>query len=177
MKKALIALSIMLLMSTLAACGTETTAQAVPHPTPTRAPTATPTPIISPLLGTFTTTLTKQDLAGHPEYMNTQGVAMDLLGTWQLQFESNGYFVAINGLYYAGTQYVGTGRYTVTQNQLTITKDPKCYEFYGYQYGEQAEVDTYTWTLQGDTLTLKTAQDFCAARFKVFTTHPWHRQS
>src|SRR6266571_3021653 len=159
-------------------CG-GTTAPAASSATP--APSlSTPTsqPISSPLAGTYTTTITSNDLASHPDLMQQQGPdGMDLLGTWILKFKGNSNWTALNGDYISGRQYIGSGLYKVTSTQLIVVTDSKCLEFYGSLFGPDAQTSTYQWTIEGQTFTLKTEQDLCAARKLIFTSHPWQRQA
>jgi hypothetical protein len=180
MKKLLTLLCIIVLTSALGACGNDSPAapaRTVRTPTPVNILAATPTVVSSPLLGTYTTTIVMHDVASVPYFTtgnNGNVGGMDLLGEWTLNFKSDGYFLAFNGLYYSGEQYIGTGTYAVTGNRLTFTKDAKCWEFYGLD----ANQATYTWALRGNTtLTFHTASDLCAARLVVLTSHPWQRQS
>ena len=167
---------LILLMVILAACQ-----QAVPSTTTvqiTATPT-TPTPdISSPLIGTYTTIITSRDVAGHPE-LNTgpQGQnagGMALPGTWILTYRSDGIWLAQTN-FELGRQYIGTGKYSITQNQITLLTDSRCLEYYVPYYGPGAQSATYTWQLSGKTLVLQTASDLCLPRKIIMTSHPWMR--
>jgi hypothetical protein len=179
MKKMSWLLCLVVLMNVVVACGGATIPASSSAATQTLSlstPTGQPAP--SPLAGTYTTTITRNDLASHPDLMEQQGPGgMDLLGTWVLKFNNNSNWTALNGDYISGRQYIGSGIFKVTSNQLTVVTDSKCLEFYGPLFGPDAQTSTYTWTISGQTLTLKTAQDLCAARKLIFTSHAWARQA
>ncbi len=141
---------------------------AVPH-----TPTAIPA-ISSQLIGLYTTTITSRDVAGHPE-LDTAGMkenagGMALPGTWTLSYRSDGIWLAQDSIEW-GRQYIGTGPFSVSKNQVTLVNDSKCLEYYGLQ----AQSATYSWRLSGDKLVLQTASDFCLPRKIVLVSHPWTR--
>ena len=157
-------------------------AQTTPSVSPvhkTNAPQVTPTPhIVSPLLGAYTTTVTHQDVVGHPEldtgWQKGNAGGMALPGTWTLTFRSDGIWVAQDDNEY-GRQYIGTGMYIVTPNKVTLVTDSKCLEYYVPFYGPQAQSATYIWRLSGSKLVLQTTQDSCVPRKIVLSSHPWTR--
>lgn len=176
MKKVLWLLCLIVLVNLLQACGNTTlpaARTAIPAPS-LRTPTSQP--ISSPLTGTYITTITNKDLASHPDLMQQQGPGgMDFLGTWTLRLNRNGNWTALNGDYISGRQYIGSGLYRATSTQLIVLTDSKCLEFYGLIFSPDAQTSTYKWTIAGQTLTLKTEEDQCAARKLIFTSHTWQR--
>lgn len=180
-KKFLVGLIIIVLLSLEVACSGPTASS---HP---RTATATPAIYVhtppphtdSPLVGVYTTTITRRDLVSHPEFMEPQPPrgGMNILGTWKLYLKSDGNYIALNGNYWSGEQYVGTGFYTVTQNHLNILTDAKCLEFYVPFIGPSAESAMYTWSLQKNILKLQAIRDLCPVRNMVFTLHPWVKES
>lgn len=173
------ALAFFLLMSLLAGCSSATSAPAssgvITHPT------ATPTSfgVNSPLVGTYTTTITPKDVVGHREFDNPSlppsSTTVYLPGLWVLSFRNDGIWIA-QGSTELNNQYIGTGRYQVTASQVTLVTDSKCLEYYVPYYGPGAQSATYTWTIHGKTLVLRTAQDLCAPRKIVLSSHPWTLQ-
>ncbi len=178
MPKSLRIFFLVLLVVVLAAC-----TQAAPSGGPVRSTLApaTPTPhISSPLIGTYTTTITSRDVAGHPEldtgFMKENAGGMALRGTWILIYRSDGIWIAQDSAEW-GRQYIGTGVYSISGNQVTLLTDSKCLEYYVPLYGTDAQSATYTWQLSGKTLVLRTARDLCLPREIVLASHPWTRLS
>jgi hypothetical protein len=169
-------LVLFLLISLLVACSGATSSSGVRiHPT------ATPTSIMmnSPLIGTYVTTITRKDVAGHLEFYDPSSpssTSMYLPGLWVLTFRNDGIWIA-QGSTDLNNQYIGTGHYQVTPSQVTLVTDARCLEYYVPYYGSQAQSATYTWRIRGKTLVLQTAQDLCAPRKIVLSSHPWTSQS
>ena len=171
-------LVLFLLMSLLAACSGATSSPASGvriHPT------ATPTSdmIHSPLVGIYVTTITPKDVAGHLEFYDPaapSSTSMYLPGLWVLTFRTDGIWIA-QGSTDLNNQYIGTGHYQVTPSQVTFVTDARCLEYYVPYYGSQAQSATYTWRIRGKTLVLQAAQDPCAPRKIVLSSHPWTSQS
>lgn len=139
----------------------------------------TPTPdISSPLLGTYTTAIIGQDIAGYPELdtgnMKENAGGMALRGQWVLDYRSDGIWLAQDNAEW-GRQYIGTGHYSITDHQVTLLTDSKCLEYYVPYYGAAAQSATYSWQLSGTTLTLHTASDLCIPRRIVLESHSWTR--
>ena len=174
------ALVLFLLTSLLAACSGATSVPASSHVN--ILPTATPTSfgVNSPLVGTYTTTITPKDVAGHREFDNTSlppsSTTMYLPGLWVLTFRNDSIWIA-QGSTNLNNQYIGTGKYQVTPSQVTLVTDSKCLEYYVPYYGASAQSATYTWSIHGERLLLQTAQDLCAPRKIVLSSHPWMLQS
>jgi len=168
---------LVLFLCMLAACS-----NAAPsvQPRVSASPTPMPVAISSALLGTYTTTIVERDVASHPEldtaWQGTNAGGMALPGTWILTFRSDGVWIAEDSVGY-GRQYIGTGIYTVTQNQVTLKTDSKCLEYYVPYYGPEAQSATYIWRLSGQKLILQTVRDLCTPRKIVLVSHPWTRQS
>jgi hypothetical protein len=168
--------SLVLLLFVLEAC--QQAAPSVGSVQATVVLTTPPPAISSPLIGTYTTIITSQDLAGHPELdtsdMRENAGGMDLPGTWTLTYRSDAVWLAQDNRGW-GRQYIGTGFYRITQNQVTLLTDSKCLEYYVPYYGPEAQSATYRWQLSGTTLVLQTANDFCLPRKIVLTSHHWTR--
>lgn len=95
------------------------------------------------------------------------------LGTWLIEFDSDGYYTALGNNSSTSEQYVGLGQYTVTANQLMVS-DAKCWEF----NGPKARTAMYSWTLEGRMLKLKVVGgDLCPAGKLLFTSHPLVKQA
>ena len=166
----------LLLVIVLAGCQ-----QAAPLPASVQATATpvTPTPdISSPLIGTYTTTITGQDIVDHPELdtgdQKGNAGGMALRGIWTLIYRSDGIWIAQDNNEY-GRQYIGTGHFSVSDHQVMLLTDSKCLEYYVPYYGVGAQFATYTWQLNGTTLTLRTASDLCTPRHIVLASHPWNR--
>ena len=170
--------SLILLVVVLGACQ-----QAAPPTAPVQV-TVVPTPptsaISSPLIGTYTTVITSQDVAGHPELdtgaQKENAGGMALPGTWVLTYRSDGIWLAQDNQEW-GRQYIGTGVYSITHNQVTLLTDSKCLEYYVPYYGPEAQSATYSWQLHGKVLVLQTGKDLCLPRKIVLSSHPWTRQT
>jgi len=139
--------------------------QTTSSPTPTATPTPTPTPtsvvITSPIVGTYTVTITQQDVASMPDL----AVAV---GHWTLTLRNDGVHVFSN----ADDGDLVHGTYQVSPGQVSFTDLMVCAE----SYGSDAATGTYSWTLQGKTLILRAKVDSCPNRKLVLTTHPWVKQ-
>ena len=163
MKRTPLLLGVLLLVSLLAACGGG--AASTPAASPTKAvPVSTPTPtrevIASPIVGTYSTTITKQDAA------SMHASSLDIgLHTWS--FNDDGTFswreFGPNG----GTS---TGRYQVSQAALSVTDSSYCANAFN------APTGTYSWVLKGNMLILQVKDDACLDRQFVLTAHPLLRQ-
>lgn len=162
-------------MSLLAACGnTPTTPPQSNHPAIW---VHTPPPHTnSALVGTYTTTITKQDgiaLLSLPAVTFKDDAGTLGLGLWIIQFRNDGYFTAESSYNNGPDVYVGFGQYVVTGNTLTVS-DAKCWEF----DGPRGQTAMYMWLLQGQKLILQVVgQDLCGTRKGLFTSHPLIRQS
>jgi len=172
-------LVLFLLMSLLGACRGATSSPASSGFS--RHPTATPTSFMmnSSLVGTYATTITRKDVVGHPEFYDPSfpsSTSMYLPGLWVLTFRNDGIWIA-QASTDINRQYIGTGRYQVTPSQVTVVTDSKCLEYYVPYYGPQAQSATYTWRIRGKMLVLQTAQDLCAPRKIVLSSHSWTSQS
>jgi hypothetical protein len=134
-----------------------------------------PARVDSPLVGSYTTTITKQDgtfMGDAPAVIIPSSVGSVALGDWVIEFRNDGYFTAQGPNSNSSAQYAGMGQYKVTDNLLTIS-DSKCWEFNGIQ----ARTATYKWILYGQQLLLKEAEpDLCGARKLLFTSHSLMKQ-
>jgi hypothetical protein len=171
-------LSLILLTVVLVACQQVIpTNRSVPV---TAVPTSPAQNISSPLIGTYTTTITSRDVTGHPELdtgsQKGNAGGMALPGTWTLTYRSDSIWIAQADAEW-GRQYIGTGHYSITRNQVTFLTDSKCLEYYVPYYGPGAQSAIYSWQLRGETLVLQTANDLCLPRKIVLASHPWTRQN
>jgi len=134
---------------------------ATPTSESTPFPYTTPLPplVATPLDGVYTkidpTPGTPVPCRRCPDYLPAPG-------EWRLQFDRG-----IYRIYYTGTSWRSVGSFTVDGDRLTIFNDPTCHE----------QVGTYTWKLDGDTLTLQEIDDPCAIHLRALslTTQPWTR--
>ena len=135
-----------------------------------------PAHVTSPLVGTYTTTITEQDgifMVIAPAMTTKGNEGTVALGTWLIEFDSDGYYTALGNNSSTSEQYVGLGQYTVTANQLMVS-DAKCWEF----NGPKARTAMYSWTLEGRMLKLKVVGgDLCPAGKLLFTSHPLVKQA
>jgi hypothetical protein len=163
------------LIGLLAACNGQGFSASSQPATPvalTRTPQRQP---LLPLIGTYTTTLTPDDVAaftsGASFTLTTKGYKVALAASmWVLRFSTDGSLTALSGQYAPAATYVILGQYTVIQQRLKVTLDAKCSEF----YGPDATIALYTWHLQGQRITFTLAgQDRCPARELLLTRHPW----
>lgn len=101
--------------------------------------------------GTYTTTITGQDLPDHSE----------LQGNWEITFKGDSYSAALRGIVQV------EGSYTVKQDQLTLTDKS------GPGAGTGADaVGTYKWSFDGKALILTKVQDENPSRTTVLSAHP-----
>ena len=164
MKRRTLLLGVLLLVSLLAACGSGAASTPASSPTKT-APVSTPTPtrevITSPIVGTYGTTITKQDIASMP------GRSFDI-GPYTWSFNDNGTTrwaqFGPNG---GGPE---TAQYQVSQGTLTLRDSTYC----ATQFN--APGATYSWVLKGNMLILQAKDDGCWDRKITLTAHPLLRQ-
>ena len=101
--------------------------------------------------GTYTTTITKQDLPGFPPAQ----------GNWEITFTAGHYSAALNGVVQA------EGLLTVKQDQLTLT------DVSGPAAATDSDaVGAYKWSFDGKALTLTNVNDNNPNRTAVLTSHP-----
>ncbi len=161
----------LVLLASLVGCSYTTTSPALSANQVTPVNTPTTAPISSPLVGTYTTTITRQDLI--PLYGPNPVLFFTAApGSWTLVYRSDGYYTVETNNHPNGVSYVGQGPYTLTANRLTM-KDGPCLELYGHK----GQIGTDTWSLQGTKLVIKALQDFCPPRRLVLTSHPWLMQT
>ena len=122
---------------------------AIPH-------RATAQNVSQPPFGTYTTTITAQDLPGLPPAQ----------GNWEITFTAGHYSAALQG------QVQSEGLLTVKQDQLTLT------DVSGPAAATDADaVGTYTWSFDGKALTLKSVLDPNPNRTVVLSAHPLQLKS
>jgi len=169
-KKLLIEIGFMVLSCLVVACGGNAVAPPVRSATTALFVQTQPAHVNSPLVGSFTTTITKQDglvMVTSPAVTVPGSDGTVAVGSWLIEFGPDGYYTALGDNSNSPFQYVCLGQYTVTGNQLTVS-DAKCCEF----NGPAARTATYSWTLEGNVLTLKVVgRDLCSARRLLFTSH------
>jgi hypothetical protein len=163
MKRQPLLLGVLLLVSLLAACGGGTASTPASSPTKT-VPVSTPTPtrvvITSPIVGTYSTTITNQDVA------SMHASSLDIgLHTWS--FNDDGTYSWRESGPNGGTN---TGRYQVSQGALSITDSAYCADQFN------APTGTYNWVLKGNMLILQSKDDACLDRKIVLMAHPLLRQ-
>ena len=162
MKRHPLFLGILLLASLLAACGGGAASPPVSSPTKTGA-VSTPTPtrevITSPIVGSYSTTITKQDIASMQS-------SILFIGPYTMSFNDDGTFDLRSFGPNGGSD---TGRYQVSQGELSLT-DSICADQYN------APTGTYSWVLKGNTLILRAKEDGCPDRKIPLITHPLLRQ-
>ena len=106
--------------------------------------------------GTYTTTMTAQDLPDHP----------DLQGNWEITFTGDSFTAALSG------KVQVEGSYTVKQDQLTLTDKS------GAGAGTGADATgTYKWSFDGKVLILTKVQDENPSRATVLAAHPLQLKS
>ena len=76
-------------------------------------------------------------------------------GEWTLYFDKGVYKV-----FHQLTDFESVGSYTVVGDRLTLFNDPYCEE-------DLAMKGTYTWAIEGKTLTLKVVDDPCSIRLRA----------
>ena len=150
MKRHPVFLGILLLASLLAACGGGAASPPASSPTKT-VPVSTPTPtrevITSPIVGSYSTTITKQDIASlHSSNLD--------IGDYTVSFNDNGTF---NVRQFGPNGGTVTGPYQVSQGELSLT---------GFNVSVQynAPTGTYSWVLRGNMLILHAKEDGCPDR-------------
>ncbi len=153
MRRVLFLLCVLILASLLASCSsTSSTLTASARATMAASLPRAP---VTPLVGVYATTITKSDVASSRELSGE-------IGTWLITFQVSGTYVGL-----LGNDPPIMGQYTMTQDQV-ILKNFVCIQ----SAGPAAETGTYTWTLKGNTLTLKVVSDLCPYRKLVATAHP-----
>jgi len=155
-------LGILLLVSLLAACGGGAVSPPASSPTKT-VPLSTPTPtrevITSPIVGSYSTTITKQDIASmHASNLD--------IGDYTVSFNDNGTF---NVKQFGPNGGTATGPYQVSQGELSLT-DSMCASAWN------APTGTYSWVLKGNMLILQAKDDGCLDRKIALVAHPLLRQ-
>jgi hypothetical protein len=163
MKRHPLFLGILLLVSLLAACGGGAASPPASSPTKTVS-LSTPTPtrevITSPIVGSYSTTITKQDIAS----MQSSSL---FIAPYTVSFNEDGTFDLRS---FGPNSGDDTGRYQVSQGELSLT-DSICADQYN------APTGMYSWVLRGNTLILHTKEDGCPDRKIPLIAHPLHRQS
>lgn len=153
---------LLLLASLLAACGGGAASPPAASLTKT-VPVSTPTPtrevITSPIVGSYNTTITRQDIA------SLQSSSL-FIGPYTVSFNDDGTFDLRSFGLNAGED---TGRYQVSQGELSLT-DSICAEQYN------APTGTYSWVLKGNTLILQAKEDGCPDRKIPLIAHPLLKQ-
>jgi hypothetical protein len=163
MKRLPLLLGVLLLVSLLAACGGGAASTPAASPTQT-VPLSTPTPtlevITSPIVGTYSTTITQQDIASmHASRLD--------IGPHTWSFSGNGTYIWVQIGPNGGSD---TGSYQVSQGALSITDPSWCADQFN------APMGTYSWVLKGHMLILQAKDDGCLDRKIVLTAHPLLRQ-
>jgi len=165
MKSSPLLLGVLLLVSLLAACGGGAASPPASSPTKT-VPVSTPTPtrevITSPIVGSYSTTITKQDIASMPDRK------IDV-GTYMVSFIDDGSFSVTEFGPNSGSE---DGSYQVSQGVLTIMD--ATYSSCADQW--HAPTGTYSWVLKGNMLILQAKDDGCLDRKILLTAHPLLRQ-
>ena len=106
----------------------------------------------SALLGTYTTTITKEE-------------RYDLAGPWKLTItEDNRYRWTHKDL------VADEGHCTITENQIVFNYEDGPYGCFYFP------VYTYTWAFDGEAMNLTPVEDGCLVREFVLTLHPWYKQ-
>jgi hypothetical protein len=109
-----------------------------------------PQPSLTP--GTYASSITREDTT-----------SFLFIGDWELTLaEDNGYSLSKDGDFWE------EGNYTLTGDQIAITMSEGKYPC--------GATGTYTWTSEGQGLTLTTVEDTCEGRPTRFTMHPWSLQ-
>lgn len=164
MKRPPLLLGVLLLVSLLAACGSSAASTPASSPTKT-VPVSTPTPtrevITSPIVGTYSTTITKQDIASMPDRRFD-------IGPYTWSFNDNGTYSWAQFGPNGGSPE--TGPYQVLQGTLSIMGSSYCASEFNAPGG------TYSWVLKGNMLILQAKDDGCWDRKISLTAHPLLRQ-
>jgi len=110
--------------------------------------------------GTYTTTITADDVAGTPPFFQDL-----LIGDWSMTYKEDGGFEVYN----LTTGQSAQGKYVV---------NPAVVVFVGKDTGQLAclGAGVYKWTTTGNSLTFTAVSDQCLGRFIVFTSHPLAKQ-
>lgn len=84
-------------------------------------------------------------------------------GVWTLYLNKGVFKV-----FHRDTDFEAVGSFSISGDRLTVFNDPYCEE-------DMTMIGTYTWTLDGDMLTLKTVSDSCSIglRAKNLTSTTW----
>lgn len=163
--RARVALATSIAVLLAAGCSHSSTHAASSATQPTAAPAASPTTTApaTGLLGVYLTDFSgTEQLAGHAVQVmagREQSATLTITSTEVRVATQN------------GTNYFDLGpSFSYTADHLTIAADPNC----DNRTGPPSE-GTYTYTLQGATLTFQAIADTCIDRAGVLTSHPWHR--
>jgi hypothetical protein len=164
MKRPPLFFGVLLLVSLLAACGGGAASTPASSPTKT-VPVSTLTPtrevITSPIVGTYSTTITKQDIASMPDR------SFDI-GPYTWSFNDNG---TTNWTQHGPNgQGTETAQYQVSKGTLSVTDSSYCASEFNAPGG------MYSWVLKGNMLILQAKDDGCWDRKIVLTAHPLLRQ-
>jgi hypothetical protein len=149
----------------LAACAGAPTPTPTPTATPTPLPTATPTPLSQPPDGSYTTSVSKDEIA-------KGGTSADFVcenaGTYTMTVAADHWSTvqaAVPDCTVSNPNDSGTWKFAGSQVVFTEDTSLGCSTVY-----------TYTWSYQGRQMGFAAGQDDCAPRVTVLTSHPWVKQ-
>jgi len=156
-----------LIMGFLVGCGGTAPTPAAEPPTATSAPeqaVATPTAPLQPPDGTYTTTITEEEVGQSvPEQYVCENA-----GTFTLTVSGDHWSlsqVAAPGCTVADPE--NSGSWEFSGNQVTFHAD----QGFGC-----SQAFTYEWSFEGTELRFTTVEDTCPPRVVYLSTHPWVRQ-
>jgi hypothetical protein len=116
------------------------------------------------LVGTFTTTITAEEL---PKDMPA-GMRKALAGTWEVILLANNRFQIL-----LGDKPMVEGRFTISPDGIVLT-DEKGMISCAVAPGE--ETGKYRWTLDAGKLTFAATDDKCEGRKLILTIHAWTKK-
>jgi len=149
----------------LTACAAAPTPTPTPTSTPTPVPTATPTPLSQPPDGSYTASVTKDEVA---QGGTSAAYVCENAGTYTMTVAANHWSTlqsAAPDCSVANPEDGGTWTFAGSQVVFTEETSLGCSTVY-----------TYTWSYQDRQLGFKLGQDDCPPRVTVLTTHPWVKQ-
>jgi hypothetical protein len=128
-------------------------------------PTMDATQGVQTLAGTYTMTLTEEDIQ-NAKLPSFETDLVNNVGNWQFVLSADGKFSAeLNG------NFIAEGSYEVTGNKIQIGVGSVC-----DNCSCASNIGRYYWSLNGDQLVFQKIGDSCNGMVLILTTNPFTRQ-
>lgn len=149
----------------LGACAAKPTPTPTPTSMPTPVPTPTATPVSQPPDGTYTTSVTKDEIS---KGGTSNAYVCENAGTYTMTVAADHWSTlqaAVPGCTVSNPNDSGTWKFTGSQVVFNEDTSLGCTTVY-----------TYTWTYQDKQMGFTVGKDDCAPRVTVLTAHQWGKQ-